>query len=174
MAKAQPYAEKREPAPAPKPLTANAAADLRALLQQTEGERERVAAKRADMLRQVEQARSDYERFAEVMRQEVDSAETVLAELDGTADRYRQRLGTAVEADKLVHAAAWASSEVPQTGSFAAPEGPVCPCGHTMIRDERHGWIHPFPDGSGFHAAGENCQRAKAGQTQALPEVVTS
>ncbi len=169
MSKAQPYAEKREPALPPKPLTANAVADLRALYQQAEGERQRVADKRTDMINQVEQARVNYEKFAAAMRDEIDSAETVLAELDGTADRYRQRLGTAgvVDGDKLVHANAWTSTEAPQTGSFSHPIEPVCQsCGGAMVIDPKLGPIHPYPDGPGYVAAGEHCKRAKSGQPE--------
>lgn len=175
MANAQPYADKPTPTLPPKPLTANAVADMRALFQQAEGERQRVADKRTDMVNQVEQARINYEKFAAAMRDEIDSAETVLAELDGTADRYRQRLGSVgvVDGDKLGHANAWTKSEAPQTGSFSLPVEPECPrCGEPMVIHQQWGPIHPYPDG-GHEMAGDACRRPKQGQTPAA-EVVAS
>ena len=136
-----------EQLPGPKVLTANAATEMRLLLQQTEGERKRVADKRAEIAAAVEKARLDYERYAAAMAEEIDSVDTILAELDGTADRYRQRLGSQAaldtpQGDKLVHAAAWNGQSAPETGSIAAvdpfasnqPDGPCIRCGQPAWR----------------------------------------
>ncbi|MEO3856117.1 hypothetical protein [Acrocarpospora sp. B8E8] len=142
-----PYPTDQQPLPGPKALTANAANDLRLLLQQAEGERERVAAKRADMWLRIEQARAECERFVAAMHEEIDSTDTILAELDGTADRYRQRLGSQAtldtsQGDRVVHSATWNGNGAPETGSIAAvdpfadnqPDGHCIRCGQPVWR----------------------------------------
>jgi hypothetical protein len=98
-------------------LTAKSANQLRTLLQQTEGERVRIAADRAQMIRQIGE-----------LSAEVDSTETVLAELEGTADRYRLRLAGAVSLlpGETVTATLHGSQGDPSehAGVYGGPEAP--------------------------------------------------
>ena len=170
-----PYpAEQAQPLPGPKALTANAANDLRLLLQQAEGERERVAAKRADMWLRIEQARAECERFVAAMHEEIDSTDTIAAELDATADRYRQRLGSQAtldtpQGDRLVHTGTWNGTDAPETGSFTPVGDPFADnqadgfcvyCGQQAWRDAK------APKGA-THSFGPTCNPANPESTVA-------
>lgn len=128
----------------PAPLTQAAAAVLRTELRRIEQERANQAAHRADMLRKREE-----------LAREIDGTDTVLAELDGTADRYRRRLAEAGYPlqDTAVwplpgqqgasQQAAWNGGDAPHTGLIAAvPAAPTDnpPVGHCIYCGDPVWW----------------------------------
>ncbi|WP_055477648.1 hypothetical protein [Sphaerimonospora mesophila] len=128
---------------APAPLTQAAAAVLATELRRVENERANQSTYRADLLRK----RDELARQRDDLGREVDATDTVLAELDGTADRYRRRLAeagyplqdTAVwplpgQQGASQHAV-WNGGDAPHTGLIAAvPAAPTDnpPVGHCI------------------------------------------
>lgn len=118
---------------------------------------------------QIAQAQAEVERLERERAQEAQAAR-VEHEMASAFAVMLQSVGEPLPAVEMPVQAApagqgpdWAQHKqaygTPETGSFALPD-PVCPsCGGAMVVDPKLGPIHPYPDGPGYVAAGENCRR---------------
>jgi hypothetical protein len=95
------------------PLTEAAATTMSGLLVQAERDRDEIVQQRTDLDKRLTIMDSDYERGRAALVAEIDATTTISAELDGTINRYRARLGP--DGERAVQERAWSG---PETGTW--------------------------------------------------------
>lgn len=113
------------------PLTGKGVATVRQLLEQCETQQQVIATARAELARKLGADADAYERQRAAGVAEIEDMDSIAADLDVTAARYRARLADAAQAEQAEQAEQQFTG--PQTGSLAGPIEAA------VARDQRNG-----------------------------------